>query len=741
MYPRGSLSRHRHPRLPSAHPLHSSSPWKDRPSPRSVPSEMARYFPRVLPLLLFLRLSDLVRGNTDQADVSALNVMYSSLNSPSQLTGWSSSGGDPCGNNWKGIKCSGSSVTKITLSGLQLTGTMGYQLSSLISVTYFDLSKNNLNGDLPYQLPPNTTHLNLAGNALTGGIPYSVSQMNHLKYLNLASNQLSGQLTDMFGELSSLSLLDLSFNRFSGNLPNSFGSLSSLKTLNLQNNQLSGSVDVLATLSLENLNVQNNQFTGWIPNKLKSINNLKVGGNSWSTGKPPPGMVTARDNNGKSHKSSIKDAKHNKVKKGKQHSDLKGAVIAVILIAVLVVALILLALVKRRSSGSSHYTDERLSHNRSFSPLADNKFTGLKDSSSSIDIKAIETSSMDLKPPAAETQKTYNDNEFANKLNSRGSTDPVSLTIYALADLQAATGSFSSSHLLGQGNIGCVYKAKFNDGKVLAVKKIETLNLSGSCSYDFMEIVSGISRLHHSNIAELLGYCSSSGYQLLVYELQQNGSLHGFLHLSDDYSRPLTWDTRVRIALGTARAIEYLHEVCAPSVVHKNIKSSNILLDTELNPCLADCGLVIFFEDTSENLGPGYNAPECTKPSAYSMKSDVYSFGVVMLELLTGRKPYDSSKPKIEQSLVRWAASQLHDIDALAQMVDPALRGLYPPKSLSRFADVISLCIQPEPEFRPAMSEVVQSLVRCVQRTSIRKRMGRDRSTSRRSNDSNHGYY
>ncbi|URE20761.1 strubbelig-receptor family [Musa troglodytarum] len=337
--------------------------------------------------LLFLRLSDLVRGNTDQSDVSALNVMYSSLNSPSQLT----------------------DEAFDTLSGLQLTGTMGYQLSSLISVTDFDLSKNNLNDDIPYQLPPNTTHVNLAGNALTGGIPYSVSQMTHLKYLNLASNQLSGQLTDMFGELSSLSLLDLSFNCFSGNLPNSFGSLSSLKTLNLQNNQLSGSVDVLATLSLENL----------------------VGGNSWSSGKPPPAE--------------------------------------------------------------------------------------LKDSSSSIDIKALETSSMELKPPAADTQKSYNDNEFADKLNSTGSTDPVSLTIYALADLQAATGSFSSSCLLGQGNIGCVYKAKFNDGKVLAVKKIETLNLLGSCSYDFTEIVSGISRLHHSNIAELLGYCSASGYQLLTF--------------------------------------------------------------------------------------------------------------------------------------------------------------------------------------------------------------------------------
>ncbi|RZS19923.1 hypothetical protein BHM03_00052385 [Ensete ventricosum] len=194
--------------------------------------------------------------------------------------------------------------------------------------------------------------------------------------------------------------------------------------------------------------------------------------------------------------------------------------------------------------------------------------------------------------------------------------------------------------------------------------------------------------------------------------------------------------------------VTYLHEVCFPSVVHKNIKSSNILLDAELNPHLADCVITLLHQDTSETLGPGYNPPECTKPSAYTTKSDIYSFGVVMLELLTGRKPFDSSKPRIEQSLVRWAAPQLHDIDALAGMVDPALRGLYPPKSLSRFADVIALCIQVkcslnlfEPEFRPAMSEVVQSLARCVRRTSINKRLGGDLSTSRRSDDSDYGYY
>lgn len=683
---------------------------------------MALYLPPLVLLFLILPFAKLVRGGTDPPDVSALNVMFQSLNSPSQLNRWRSSGGDPCGDGWKGITCSGSSVTRIELSGLGLSGTLGYQLSSLTSVTYFDMSKNNLNGDIPYQLPPNADHIDLGENTLSGGIPFSISQMTDLTYLNLAHNQLNGQLTDM--SLHRLSLLDLSYNQFSGNLPQSFGSLSSLKKLLLQNNQLSGSIGVLAHLSLEELNIQNNQFTGWIPNKLKSIHNLKIDGNSWSSSSAPSGMSKAGDVS-----SSTADD-------GNQNSGMKAAAIVVTVIAVLVLALLLMALVKRRSSASSHYLVDQYSQNRSSTPLVDNELKG----SSSIDIKSTEAASLGLTPTPTDARKSVSDNEFANKFHSRRSTDRPPLTIYSSSDLQAATRFFSSSCLLGEGNIGSVYKATVSDGKVLAVKKIETLNLSGT--YDFMEIVSDISKLHHPNMSELLGYCSESGYKCLVYEYQWNGSLHGFLHLSDEYSKPLTWDTRVRIALGTARAVEYLHEVCSPSVIHKNIKSANILLDAELNPRLSDSGLSVFFEDTSENLGPGYNAPECTKPSAYTLKSDVYSFGVVMLELLTGRKPFDSSKPRIEQSLVRWAAPQLHDIDALAGMVDPALRGLYPPKSLSRFADVIALCIQSEPEFRPAMSEVVQVLVRCIQRTSINKRMGGDltNSHSTRSEDSD-GYY
>lgn len=689
---------------------------------------------------LFWTLITIVLSKTNAPDVSALGVMYSSLNSPSQLTGWKSSGGDPCGQSWKGIKCYGSSVTEIDLSGLGLSGSMGYQLSSLTSVTYFDMSKNNLKGDIPYQLPPNALHIDLSGNGFTGGVPYSISQMTDLKSVNLGHNQLNGQLSDMFGQLRKITLLDLSFNTLSGNLPQSFGSLTSLTSLYLQNNQFTGTINVLSNLPLDDLNVANNQFTGWVPNKLKNINNLETGGNSWSSGPVPPGYSHASS----SHSSSSKDG--NKVGK----SGLSGAAIAGIVFSVLVALVLVIALFSRkRSSASSHYLDEvRLSQHRPFASLASQELNNdlsknyieLKtvESSSSIDVKALQRSpSIDLRPPPPPSERGKSlgdDNEFASRLNPRRSTSIRSVP-FSLVDLQTATGNFATGRLLGEGSIGRVYRAKYADGKVLAVKKIGSSLFQGSRQEEFTEIISHISKLHHQNIAELVGYCSEKGHNMLVYEYFRNGSLHEFLHLSDDYSKPLTWNTRVRIALGTARAVEYLHEVCSPSLVHKNIKSFNILLDSELNPRLSDCGLATFHQRTSQNLGVGYNAPECTKPSAYTLKSDVYSFGVVMLELLTGRMPLDSSKPRSEQSLVRWATPQLHDIDALSKMVDPALRGLYPPKSLSRFADVIALCVQMEPEFRPPMSEVVQALVRLVQRSSMNKR-GEDPNVSRRMDDS-----
>ncbi|MCL7035408.1 hypothetical protein MKW94_016306 [Papaver nudicaule] len=671
-------------------------------------------------LSLVLRILVCVNGKTDAPDVSALGVMFTSLNSPSKLNGWKSSGGDPCGDSWDGIKCKGSSVTEIKLSGLGLSGSMGYQLSSLTSVTYFDLSNNNLKGDIPYQLPPNVAHIDFSKNSLTGGVPYSISQMSDLKYLNLGNNKLSGQLSDMFGNLQKLTFMDLSSNSFSGNLPQSFGSLKNLEELHLENNHFTGSLDVLAKLQLAELDVENNKFSGSIPKDLKDI--TETGGNSWRSG-----------GGGHGDGSSGGAVALNWFAIG-------GIIIGVLLAIVFILAFF--ASRSRRSSSSSHFLDEeKLSQRRHFSPLVSHELSNeipsdFKDydqripvpppelksynSSASISPKSLQRcSSVGFKAPPFDRVKSVNDNEFGNRVNIKRSTSAPRAVVYTLSDLQSATGNFASGRLLGEGTIGRVYRAKLSDGKVMAAKKIDSSVIAGMNSEDFTEMALNISKLHHPNICEVLGYCSEQGHNLLIYEYFRNGSLHEFLHQSDDYGKPLTWNTRIRIALGTARAVEYLHEICSPSSVHKNIKSPNILLDAELNPRLSDCGLGCFYQRTSQNLGVGYNAPECTKPSAYTMKSDVYSFGVVMLELLTGRMPFDSKKPRSEQSLVRWATPQLHDIDALGKMVDPALHGLYPPKSLSRFADVIALCVQSEPEFRPPMSEVVQALVRLVQRSSM----------------------
>ncbi|KAI4387332.1 hypothetical protein MLD38_005172 [Melastoma candidum] len=142
-------------------------------------------------------------GDTLPSDAAALREMYSFLNSPPQLTQWSSSGNDPCGQLWKGISCSGDRVIEIKVPSLQLSGSLGFQLSSLTLLTNLDVSNNNLGGQLSYQLPPNAQRLNFANNNFNQEPPWSISQMTHLKYLNLAHNQFQG-LPDMFGQLTNL---------------------------------------------------------------------------------------------------------------------------------------------------------------------------------------------------------------------------------------------------------------------------------------------------------------------------------------------------------------------------------------------------------------------------------------------------------------------------------------------------------------------------------------------------------
>ncbi|KAL0725779.1 hypothetical protein Bca4012_040378 [Brassica carinata] len=660
----------------------------------------------------------IAHAKTEKQEVSALNVMFTSLNSPSKLKGWKSSGGDPCDGSWEGVKCKGSSVTELQLSGYELSGSLGYLLSNLKSLTTF---KNNLKGNIPYQLPPNIVNLDFSENELDGNVPYSLSQMNKLQSINLGQNKLDGELSDMFQKLSKLETVDFSVNKLSGKLPQSFVNLTSLKKLHLQENRFTGDINVLRNLPIDDLNVEDNRFEGWIPNELKEIDSLLTGGNDWSTETappPPPGVKYGRKSGGS---------------KGGGMSLGTGLMIAGASLGALILIVLLIALFsKKRSSPNPHFIDEDDSHHtpnlrsmRSHGSSQElridfgNDYKGRK-SLDSDDDSPQGVGSKGLKHSVSSRVMSFNDTEFANKLNAKRTTSTRAATEFELSDLQTATANFSPGNLLGEGSIGRVYRAKYPDGRTLAVKKIDSTLFDSGKPEGLTAIVMSVSKIRHQNIAELIGYCSEQGHNMLVYECFRNGSLHEFLHLSDCFSKPLTWNTRVRIALGTARAVEYLHEACSPSLMHKNIKSSNILLDADLNPRLSDYGLSKFYLRTSQNLGEGYNAPEAKNPDDYTPKSDVYSFGVVMLELLTGRVPFDGEKPRPERSLVRWATPQLHDIDALANIADPALHGLYPPKSLSRFADIIALCVQAEPEFRPPMSEVVQALVRMVQRSSMK---------------------
>ncbi|XP_078154259.1 protein STRUBBELIG-RECEPTOR FAMILY 8-like isoform X2 [Carex rostrata] len=672
-------------------------------------------------LIAILALVSLVRSNTDNSDIQALGVLFTSLNSPPQLTNWAPSGGDPCGNSWKGVSCSGSAVTAIQLSGMTLNGTLGYRLSDLASLKTLNLAKNNFSGNLPY----------------------SISQMASLTFLNLSHNSLSQQIGDVFGNLKGLSELDFSFNNFSGNLPNSFSSLSNLTSLYLENNQLSGSVNMLSGLGLNTLNIANNNFSGWIPQEFSSIPNLIIGGNSFINGAapppppftpPPPGKPRTTPNDSPRSKNVPEESPTTGDEKKQGLGT--GALIGIVVGSVFAALCVVLALVLCLRNTKRKRDDDEVSNGTSdrADPLA---IAVEGETTKAAQVQRSETPTANLKPPPIE--KVTPERVFGKNGSMKSPKVTMTATSYTVAALQVATNSFSQDSLLGEGSLGRVYKAEFPNAKVLAVKKVDSAAVSLQEEDSFLDAVSSMSRLRHPNIIPLVGYCVEHGQRLLVYEYVGNGTLHEILHFSDETGKRLNWNARVKIALGTARALEYLHEVCTPAVVHRNFKSANILLDEELNAHLSDCGIASLAPNTERQVSTevvgsfGYSAPEFAMSGIYTAKSDVYSFGVVMLELLTGRMPLDSSRSRTEQSLVRWASPQLHDIDLLSKMVDPALNGMYPAKSLSRFADIIALCVQPSPEFRPPMSEVVQQLVRLVQRASVaRRRSGEDLGSSYR---------
>ncbi|KAI5592148.1 hypothetical protein POPTR_004G153600v4 [Populus trichocarpa] len=285
---------------------------------------------------------------------------------------------------------------------------------------------------------------------------------------------------------------------------------------------------------------------------------------------------------------------------------------------------------------------------------------------------------------------------------------------FSYGELAAATAGFSQANLLGQGGFGYVHKGVLPNGKEIAVKSLKTG--SGQGDREFQAEVEIISRVHHRHLVSLVGYCIEGGQRLLVYEFVPNSTLE--FHLHGKGHPPMGWPTRLKIALGSARGLAYLHEDCHPRIIHRDIKAANILLDYSFEAMVADFGLAKLSSDNYTHVSTrimgtfGYLAPEYASSGKLTDKSDVFSFGVMLLELITGRRPVDLSGD-MDDSLVDWArpfcAKALEDGN-YDELVDPALEGNYDLQEMACMVACAGASVSHSAKRRPKMSRIVRAL-------------------------------
>uniref|UniRef100_A0A5B7A1S5 non-specific serine/threonine protein kinase n=1 Tax=Davidia involucrata TaxID=16924 RepID=A0A5B7A1S5_DAVIN len=293
---------------------------------------------------------------------------------------------------------------------------------------------------------------------------------------------------------------------------------------------------------------------------------------------------------------------------------------------------------------------------------------------------------------------------------------------FTFNELKSATRNFRPDSLLGQGGFGCVFKGWINENGTAPVKPgtgvtvaVKTLNHDGLQGHkEWLAEVNFLGDLLHPNLVKLIGFCIEDDQRLLVYEFTPRGSLENHIFRR---SLPLPWSIRMKIALGAAKGLAFLHEEAEKPVIYRDFKTSNILLDADYNAKLSDFGLA---KDGPEGdkthvstrvMGTyGYAAPEYVMTGHLTLKSDVYSFGVVLLEMLSGRRSMDKSRPNGEHNLVEWARPHLGERRRFYRLIDPRLEGRFSIKGAQKAAQLAAHCLTRDPKARPLMSEVVEAL-------------------------------
>lgn len=507
----------------------------------------------------------------------------------------------------------------------------------------------------------------------TGTTVYTFPSNGSIIYMDLSYNSLSGSIPGEFGPMAYLIVLNLGHNQLTGSIPESFGGMRMLGVLDLSHNHLIGSIPgSLVTLSfLNDMDVSYNNLSGPIPagGQLSTFVPSRYENNAGLCGVPLPPCGSG-DRNG-THGS-------NSSSRGRRRF-LGGSMVVGITLAVLIVISLILALFKMRK------------YQKKAEAAVGNAYVeGLPASFSGNG----GTSSWKLS---------------GEPLSINVATFEKPLRKLTFAHLVEATNDFSAESLIGSGGFGEVYKAKLADGSVVAVKKL--VRVTGQGDREFTAEMETIGKIKHRNLVPLLGYCKVGDERLLVYEYMKHGSLDVLLQTKSKF---LDWAARKKIAIGSARGLAFLHHSCIPHIIHRDMKSSNVLLDERLDARVSDFGMARLMNALDTHLSvstlagtPGYVPPEYYQSFRCTTKGDVYSYGVVLLELLTGKKPIDPVEFG-DNNLVGWA-KQLMRENRSSEIFDPDLMGGRGSgeAELYQYLKIACECLDDRPLRRPTMIQVM----------------------------------
>ncbi|CAA2973839.1 serine threonine- kinase CDL1-like [Olea europaea subsp. europaea] len=308
------------------------------------------------------------------------------------------------------------------------------------------------------------------------------------------------------------------------------------------------------------------------------------------------------------------------------------------------------------------------------------------------------------------------DADASKRTSADEESNAIKARKFTFAELVAATENFKSDYFLGEGGFGKVYKGHLQDsGQIVAIKQLDRNGCQGI--REFVVEMLTLSMADHPNLVKLIGYCAEGDQRLLVYEYMPLGSLEDHLHDLRPNEEPLDWNTRMKIAAGAAKGLEYLHDKMKPPVIYRDLKCSNILLGEGYHPKLSDFGLAKVGPSGDQThvstrvMGTyGYCAPDYAMTGQLTFKSDIYSFGVVLLEIITGRKAIDETREGTAKNLVAWARPLFKDRKKFYKMADPALNGQYPVRGLYQALAIAAMCVQEQPNTRPLIVDIVSAL-------------------------------